>query len=948
VFVLLGAVWSLAAGVLAAQPLPPAAPSASPAGDPLPPPAIPEQTGAPVIPPPAPEPAIPGVAIPPPDQEPAVPGVAIPPVPAGPPPPAAGSPVPEGESGPVLVPPRLLEFVHADYPPAAQQAGLTAAVKLSLQVDATGAVTTVELLEPAGHGFDEAALDAARRFRFAPATSDGVPVGVTIRFTYRFTLEQQARPVPPPVASPPPATEKVPATAPDGSSPPARPTLLGRVLRRGDREPLAGIGVRASAAGLTVESDAQGSFALPLPPGSWELELIHPNFLPAKSTEEVRAGELLEVTYYLEARSRSPYHSVVRAEKLKKTVTRTTLDEVELVTVPGTFGEPFRVVQTLPGVARTPYGLGFLVVRGSLPFDTGAFIDGFEVPLLYHFLAGPAIFQAELVSAIDFYPGNFPVGYGRKQGGIVATRTKDEQPGDEVHGLASIDLLDLEALVRIPCGEESQITAAVRRSHFDLFVPLFTDESVSPRYWDYQLIGTTRLPAGWRGKATIFGSYDALDYERAPESEDDPGTSNESTTGVQFHRLHLAATRPFRGEGKLELSAMLGFDRILSTFNENLVEAVNYTGVMRAEANLPLLPERLTLSGGAELGGLYLDTTLDVPGMGHWTDYPAPRRGRDAALPRTRFGLGAGGYTGVVFGQLEWRAGPLLLIPGLRAELVQFEEFFDVSLDPRLIARLALTEEIALKGGVGLFRQLPYSEALDSTFGNPAELEMPYAVQYSLGTELKPLEFFDIDASLFYNNYRAQIIQDQATESGGTVSVGAPYTNGGEGRAYGLELLLRHRPHGPFFGWIAYTLSRAERRVDDGSWTLFPFDQTHILSALGSLQLGKSWTVGLKFQLVTGNPRTAVIGGAYDSDTNRYVAILGAPLAERNPTFHQLDLRVDKGFTFDRWTLTAYLDLLNVYNHANTEFIRYSYDFSESEVVPGIPILPSIGVKGEF
>ena len=57
---------------------------------------------------------------------------------------------------------------------------------------------------------------------------------------------------------------------------------------------------------------------------------------------------------------------------------------------------------------------------------------------------------------------------------------------------------------------------------------------------------------------------------------------------------------------------------------------------------------------------------------------------------------------------------------------------------------------------------------------------------------------------------------------------------------------------------------------------------------------------------------------------------------------------MDKLFTFDTFKLTAYLDLINVYNHTNSEFVIYNYDFTESKVVPGIPFLPSTGVKGEF
>ena len=64
--------------------------------------------------------------------------------------------------------------------------------------------------------------------------------------------------------------------------------------------------------------------------------------------------------------------------------------------------------------------------------------------------------------------------------------------------------------------------------------------------------------------------------------------------------------------------------------------------------------------------------------------------------------------------------------------------------------------------------------------------------------------------------------------------------------------------------------------------------------------------------------------------------------------FHQLDLRVDKTFTFETWKLTAYVEVQNAYYHANQEGVDWSYDFSTSSASTGLPILPILGVKGEW
>jgi TonB family protein len=89
---------------------------------------------------------------------------------------AVARPPPEGEEPtkkPVVVPPKLVKFVHAPYPEQAQKEGLTGEVILALTIDKQGKVTKAEIAESAGHGFDEAAQAAALEFEFEPATRDG-------------------------------------------------------------------------------------------------------------------------------------------------------------------------------------------------------------------------------------------------------------------------------------------------------------------------------------------------------------------------------------------------------------------------------------------------------------------------------------------------------------------------------------------------------------------------------------------------------------------------------------------------------------------------------------------------------------------------------------------------------------------------------------------------------
>jgi protein TonB len=91
---------------------------------------------------------------------------------------------------PTLTPARATSRPPPRYPPAARRDGVTGVVTLAIQVDASGHILAVRIVEsdPAGV-FDDAAIESVRAWRFTPATRDGAPVTTWVRQTIRFTLE---------------------------------------------------------------------------------------------------------------------------------------------------------------------------------------------------------------------------------------------------------------------------------------------------------------------------------------------------------------------------------------------------------------------------------------------------------------------------------------------------------------------------------------------------------------------------------------------------------------------------------------------------------------------------------------------------------------------------------------------------------------------------------------
>jgi hypothetical protein len=174
------------------------------------------------------------------------------------------------------------------------------------------------------------------------------------------------------------------------------------------------------------------------------------------------------------------------------------------------------------------------------------------------------------------------------------------------------------------------------------------------------------------------------------------------------------------------------------------------------------------------------------------------------------------------------------------------------------------------------------------------------------------------------------------------------FVNAGEGRIVGGELSAEVTPQEGTFGYLAYTLSRSERRDLDGRWRLFDQDQTHILTLAAGHDLGAGWELGARFRLVSGNPTTPVEDSVYDARSGVYVPVYGAVNSDRDPAFHQLDVRVEKRFRIGTGSLAVYLDVQNVYNAQNQEGVRYSYDYREKEAVSGLPFLPNLGLRGEL
>jgi len=393
-----------------------------------------------------------------------------------------------------------------------------------------------------------------------------------------------------------------------------------------------------------------------------------------------------------------------------------------------------------------------------------------------------------------------------------------------------------------------------------------------------------------------------------------------------------------------------GYDLASGEFNSTTFGADVYNLGGREDLTLELFPA-LTARTGFDIVFSHTVATAKLPVLSgdQYVAFPGAEPATELQTLTRIFNT----FDGAGFLEGDLKLGPLTLTPGLRGSYARVRGHELVAWDPRFWVTWKLLPRTAVKGSVGLYTQPPDGMDLEPPpLGNP-NLVHEKAFQTSLGVDHAFTDVLNVDLTGYYNR-RFDLVTGPGTtikNDDGSITR-YPYTNDGLGRAYGLELLLRHEVTRDFFGWIAYTLNRSEARVAGSGdpYVVTSYDETHILTAVGSYRLPLGFELGARFRYVTGRPYTPIGHpyDLYDVDGNRFRGVTGDPRSARYRDFNQLDVRLDKHFVFRDWTLTAYLDVQNVYNAQNTEALMYDYRYRQTVEVPGIPFLPVLGVKGSF
>lgn len=715
--------------------------------------------------------------------------------------------------------------------------------------------------------------------------------------------------------------------------------IHGTVYRRGSRQPLANVTVQLIETDRRLMTDENGEFRFDkLFPGKYTLTVFAPGYrIPGDDIVVVKPGQAAELKIYLERIEFLFDEILVKAERFPPTVSRRTLQALEIKRIPGTAGDALRALQALPGIGVANDFDGQLYIRGGAPEDNRFYFDRSPIGYPYHFGGLVSTISSEVIERIDVYPGGFGANFGDDAQAVIDIYSRRGKQ-DGVSGKFNMNLLYSEGVVEGPIGKRGSWYAAGRRSYVDLLPIKVAEITAFPRFWDYQVKGSFDLRPKHQLTLNAFAADDFMELKLGLDNVD-----NDPTLAGKFHfknsfngqGIHLRSLFTNRLTSNLSISRSFNFFNI--SFGQGFflrIEAPAYE--FRDDVTYRLTPNHQLESG-------LLLSTAPVKVSSFFSRPP------DEGDPSFDFTLEEKVESNFserfnqIEGYLQNRYSPFAFLSiALGFRLDYFNLTDQLSLGPRGSVTLKIPSGSEIRFAYGRYEQSPQPHQILPEFGNP-DAKSSAAIHYILEVERQLSSATGIKAAGYYKDLSDLITRDQQDA----------YLNQGEGFARGVEVFLRHRGGERFFGWAsyAYALSRRRDRPSDPE-RLYSFDQTHVATLTANYKLTRTWEIGAKWQYSTGTPYTPVMDTTlmHNPNTSRlvHVPIYGETNSVRLPPFYRLDIRINKSFIYDRWQMGIFLELLNAYNRKNVLDFDYNDDYTEQDVVHQLPLIPYLGVTAEF
>lgn len=731
-------------------------------------------------------------------------------------------------------------------------------------------------------------------------------------------------------------------------------TIYGQVYNSINNEPIEFAKIQLISKQKGAYSDSTGNYMInEIEPGLYSLKVVVSGFKETIIDDiNVTNARSMEINFPMEEIVLEQKEVVVTANPFRKAiespVSLKTLSSAEIERLPGANRDASKVLQALPGVASPASFRNDVIIRGGSPSENKFYLDGIEVPNINHFATqgssgGPVgLLNINFIQSIDFYSGAFPSNYGSGLSSVISFKQREGNKEDLIANIA-LGSSDLGLTLDGPIGNKASFIFSMRRSYLQF---LFSALKLPflPTYNDSQFKIDYRI--NQKNKITLIG-LGALD-KFVLNSSANEGVTDENQRDLNDYFL----------------------DNIPSQDQWNYTVGVNYLHYSE-NSNQRFILSRNMLKNKSKK---YRDNVeLEENLVFDYSSFEAENKFRfENTWRKNGFKVMAGiGYEyarfqASTFNNLIIAGTPLTIDVSSNLDLHKiaafsqvsksfFKERLDVSvglrtdmnsysssmmnpikqLSPSLSLNYAVTNKISISGNIARYNQLPSytilgyrdnSGTLKNRSNNLRYIQADHAViGGSFVADFKAK--FSLEG--FYKNYNYYPFS--ITDSISLANLGSDFgvvgneevSSTSKGRSYGIEFLYQQKLIKGFYCLLAYTYVNSEFETKNGDFAPSTWDSKHIVSLTGGKRFKKNWEVGFRWSFSGGAPFTPFDEESssltYVWDVNNSAVLDYNQLnQQRGSDYHQLNLRVDKRFSFEKWSLNLYLDIQNVYNFKAT------------------------------
>ncbi|MBO6573834.1 MAG: TonB-dependent receptor [Rhodothermales bacterium] len=789
-------------------------------------------------------------------------------------------------------------------------------------------------------------------------------------------------------------------------------TLSGTVLDADSGETLPYASVRIDSLSLGAATNLDGRFALlGVPEGRHTLSVSHIGYQTLDLVVEAVDG-MRPIEINLQPRTGELDEVLVTAEQYEMmrtsgAISQITVSPRELAALPSV-GEVdiFRSLQLLPGISGTNEGSSGLYVRGGTPDQNLVLLDGMTVYHVDHFFGFFSAFNADAIKDVQVYKGGFPASYGGRTSSVVDLTGKSG--ANDLRAAVGVNLLSASSVIEAPLGSRATVLVSARRSYTDvlqtgiytsIFETLTGEETtpepaapgggrrpggafnaaftgpgqavVQPDFYFYDLNAKVTVRPTDRDviAMSLYGGQDNLDESRFTSNEIGNGTigarlDNDIFDVTSWGNQGISGKWSRQWNSKLYSNAMLSYTEYFSeSLRNSLLERFPLDADTVAFSRELSSLEDNSLSDAT----LRIDNELAVSGA-HRLGFGAQLTGTDVGYRLTRNDtlsiLDADQQSRLLamYVQDTWSPSDRVrLIAGVR--VVNHDLTDETVVEPRASARIALSERIRLKAGIGRYNQFVARVVNENVtegardfwlLADGQDVGVQRSTHYLAGVAYEtPNWLLDVEAyhkdltglSEFTLRFRRGEADFEASD----------LFFQGTGTARGLEFLLQ-RKFGPTTGWLSYTLAEVEHTfpgLNDGKPFPALHDQRHELKVVQSSRINERWNVAATFTLATGKPYTTPESEyaitLLDGSEQTYIHV-GQKNGVRLPAYHRLDASAHYRFPVGSSTVDFGVSIFNLYNRQNVWYRQF--DLSQSPFVTTdvsfLGLTPNLSVRVEL